>query len=132
MTYGKIISSSIDPVEKKPLNHFHPGCSTFSIGTIGCNMRCIHCQNWQISHPEKTAADGQLVDLSPADAVRKARENDCRALVWTYNEPSIWIEYILDGAKLARREGLLERTTTRVCSTEQGMSQLNRVLRLLC
>ncbi|HEX9777782.1 MAG TPA: AmmeMemoRadiSam system radical SAM enzyme [Geopsychrobacteraceae bacterium] len=107
LTYGKIISSCVDPVEKKPLNHFYPGCSTYSIGSIGCNLRCIHCQNWQISHPEIAAGDRPLVDLSPAAAVQKAKQNNCRALVWTYNEPSIWYEYVLDSAQLARKEGLL-------------------------
>lgn len=107
MTYGKIVSSALDPIEKKPLNHFYPGISTYSVGSIGCNMRCIHCQNWQISQPESSVAEGQLGNLSPADAVRKTKENNCRALVWTYNEPSIWIEYVLDCAKLAREAGLL-------------------------
>lgn len=106
-TYGKIVSAAIDPIEKKPLNHFYPGSKTFSIGSIGCNMRCIHCQNWQISCPDSYEVDGRLDDLSPAAAVRRALASDCRALVWTYNEPSIWIEYILDSARLAREAGLL-------------------------
>lgn len=107
MTYGKIVSSAIDPVEKKPLNHFYPGSSTYSLGSIGCNLHCIHCQNWQISHPMGFGTEMQLDDLAPPDAIRAAKANNCRALVWTYNEPSIWIEYVLDCAKLARDEGLL-------------------------
>lgn len=107
MTYGRVISSAIDPIEKKPLNHFYPGSKTYSLGSIGCNMRCVHCQNWQISHPDSSITIGQLADLPPAKAVQKAKENNCRTLVWTYNEPSIWIEYVLDCAKLAQEEGLL-------------------------
>jgi len=106
LTYGKIVSAAFDPIEKKPLNHFYPGSKTYSLGSIGCNMRCLHCQNWQISHVSAIGVNGQLTDLSPEEAVFKAKAHNCRALVWTYNEPSIWIEYVLDSAKLAKQAGL--------------------------
>lgn len=107
LTYGKVVSISIDPIEKKPLNHFYPGASAFSIGTFGCNMRCLHCCNWQISHHSATERFEGLQDLSPEAAVRMARERNCEVLAWTYNEPSIWFEYVLDTAKLARKAGVL-------------------------
>jgi len=106
LTYGKVISIAIDPIEKKPLNHFYPGAPTFSIGTFGCNMRCLHCQNWEISHRGTSEAEDGLSELSPEAAVAMAKQKGCEALAWTYNEPSIWFEYILDTAKLARRKGL--------------------------
>ncbi|MDT8421167.1 MAG: AmmeMemoRadiSam system radical SAM enzyme [Desulfuromonadales bacterium] len=106
LTYGKTVSAAFDPIEKKPLNHFYPGSKTFSLGSVGCNMRCLHCQNWQISHLSASGVNGQLTDLSPQQAVSRAKAEHCRALVWTYNEPSIWIEYVLDSAKLARQAGL--------------------------
>lgn len=106
LTYGKVVSVCVDPIEKKPLNHFYPGASAFSIGTFGCNMRCLHCQNWQISHHCATEDGDGLSDLSPAQAVALALEHRCEVIAYTYNEPSIWIEYVLETSKLAREKGL--------------------------
>ncbi len=106
LTYGKVIASAIDPIEKKPLYHFHPGSSAFSIGTFGCNLRCKHCQNWQISHCKATEDDNRLLALSPQQAVATALSNNCEVIAFTYNEPSIWFEYVLDTARLARQAGL--------------------------
>ena len=106
LTYGRIVASAFDPIEKKPLYHFYPGHKTFSIGGVGCNLRCRHCQNWQISCCDVNENLDGLQDLSPEAAVRLACENNCKSLVWTYNEPSIWYEYILDTAPLAQRAGL--------------------------
>ncbi len=112
LTYGKVISIAIDPIEKKPLNHFYPGASAFSIGTFGCNMRCQHCQNWEISHRGATEDGDQLRKLSPEQAVAMAKERNCEVIAYTYNEPSIWFEYILDTSKLARKEGLFNVLVT--------------------
>ena len=106
LTYGKIVSWACDPIEKKPLYHFYPGHKTFSIGGVGCNLRCRHCQNWQISCAEAKQTLDSLRDLSPEAAVRSALDNGCQSLVWTYNEPSIWFEYIRDTAPLAQAAGL--------------------------
>lgn len=106
LTYGKIASWACDPIEKKPLYHFYPGHKTFSIGGVGCNLRCRHCQNWQISCRDAETSLDRLRDLSPHGAVHAALEQDCRSLVWTYNEPSIWFEYILDTAPMAQAAGL--------------------------
>jgi pyruvate formate lyase activating enzyme len=107
LTYGKVVSIAIDPIEKKPLNHFYPGASAFSIGTFGCNMRCKHCCNWTISHHTATEEGLDLHDLSPEEAVQMAKDRECEVLAWTYNEPSIWFEFVLDTAKLAKEAGLL-------------------------
>ncbi len=106
LTYAKIVSCAFDPIEKKPLYHFYPGHKTFSIGGIGCNLRCRHCQNWQISCRGADGDPSDLQELAPRDAVVLAQERHCKSLVWTYNEPSIWYEYILDTAPLAQQQGL--------------------------
>ncbi len=107
LTYGRVASAAVDPIEKKPLYHFYPGTPTMSIGTFGCNMRCKHCQNWEISHHSATEDGSDLVELHPEELVRIAQREGCGAIAWTYNEPSIWFEYILDTAKLAKEHGLL-------------------------
>ncbi len=106
LTYGKIAASAFDPIEKKPLYHFYPGHKTFSIGGLGCNLRCRHCQNWHISCCDVGGRLTGMDEISPADAVTLACDNGCESLVWTYNEPSIWYEYILDTAPLAQLAGL--------------------------
>lgn len=95
-------SACIDPIEKKPLYHFHPGSMVLSLGGIGCNFRCRHCQNWSISQTD--IQTGQW--LSPEEAVRLAKEEGCGGLAWTYNEPTMWFEYALEGMRLAKEAGL--------------------------
>lgn len=106
LTYARVVSVCVDPIEKKPLNHFYPGSSAFSIGTFGCNMRCLHCQNWQISHHCADESGEGLAELSPEQAVALALERRCEVIAYTYNEPSIWIEYVLETSRLARGMGL--------------------------
>ncbi len=99
--YGRVTSIAMDPIEKKPLYHFHPGEEILSIGTNGCNFSCKHCQNWSISQ-----RDAPTQSLPPAEAVRVARDNGSFGISYTYNEPFIWYEYVLDTSKLAREHGL--------------------------
>ncbi len=105
MIYGGVSSACADAIEKKPLYHFYPGSSTFSVGTLGCNMRCSHCQNWQIAHSrvDNTIRDTSYV--SPEKLVNLSLKNKCKGISWTYNEPTIWIEYAIDSAKLAKEMG---------------------------
>jgi pyruvate formate lyase activating enzyme len=107
LNYAQASSVAVDPVEKKPLFHFFPGSSALSLGTWGCNFHCRHCQNWQISCIETPA---EMADesryLPPEEAVKLAKQRGCGGITWTYNEPSIWFEYTLDSAKLAKKEGL--------------------------
>lgn len=107
LIYGKVSSIAVDPIEKKPLNHFYPGTKVLSLGTYGCNMRCGHCQNWQIAHVKLDGEhDPGAEFISPEQLVALAKEKRCRGIAWTYNEPIIWFEYALDGAKLAKAAGL--------------------------
>ncbi|MBW3004279.1 AmmeMemoRadiSam system radical SAM enzyme [Candidatus Woesearchaeota archaeon] len=104
LVYGKPTGVQIDPIEKKPLYHFKPGSAAFSIGTVGCNLVCQHCQNWQTSQtkPEKFHS----YDLTPEEAVEKAKQEHCKSIAYTYNEPTIFGEYVMDTAKLARKNGI--------------------------
>ena len=106
MIYGRVSSACADAIEKKPLYHFFPGSHTFSIGSLGCNMRCGHCQNWQIAHSRIDDSDRDTYYISPQELVRRSIENKCKGISWTYNEPTIWLEYAIDGAKLAKEKGL--------------------------
>ncbi|MFO8015831.1 MAG: AmmeMemoRadiSam system radical SAM enzyme [Candidatus Woesearchaeota archaeon] len=104
LSYGKSVSTHADPIEKKPLFHFLPGTESMSIGTAGCNLKCTHCQNWEISQagPE----DFPVPETMPKDIVKKATQAGCRSISYTYTEPTIFYEYVLDTALLARDEGL--------------------------
>ncbi len=99
--YGRVTSAGMDPIEKKPLYHFHPGKPILSVGTNGCNFACLHCQNWSISQE-----DAPTRALSPPDAVELAAENGSFGIAYTYNEPLIWYEFVLDTSKLAHERGL--------------------------
>ena len=104
LVYGKIASRHIDPVEKKPLYHFLPGTEIYSIATTGCNLRCKFCQNWQISQAEDGEAETEF--FTPEEVVGDALKNKVKAIAFTYNEPTIYYEYMLEIAKLARKKGL--------------------------
>jgi pyruvate formate lyase activating enzyme len=102
--YGNPVAVHIDPIEKKPFFHVTPGESTFSIAVAGCNMRCSFCQNWQISQSSPDESLNQ--HMSPEEVVNKAIENKSRWIVYTYTEPTVFYEYMLDIAKLAKQKGL--------------------------
>ncbi len=106
LVYGQPVSVHIDPIEKKPVYHMLPGSSIFSIATVGCNLRCSFCQNWEISqsYPEEAKAGGQI--LSPEQVVNAAIANNCNSIAYTYSEPAVFYEYVLDIARLAKQKGL--------------------------
>jgi len=102
--YASPAALQIDPIEKKPLNHFLPGTKVFSMGTAGCNMGCFFCQNWDISKSHHDQA--RSTHISPEDVVALARRNGCPSIAFTYNEPTIWGEYVVDICKVAREQGI--------------------------
>ena len=103
-TYGRSSGFCIDPIEKKPLNHFYPGSSVFSFGTAGCNLACKFCQNWDIS---KSRDMDRLMDAaSPAEIARVAAEHGCRSVAFTYNDPVIFAEYAIDTAVACHAQGV--------------------------
>jgi len=104
MAYGNPCAVNIDPIEKKPLNHFLPGSKAFSIGTAGCNLACMNCQNWTISQvsPKET----RNYDLMPDKLIDETIAAKCQSIAYTYSEPISFYEYTLDSAKLARQAGI--------------------------
>ncbi|MEE9594713.1 MAG: AmmeMemoRadiSam system radical SAM enzyme [Candidatus Hydrothermarchaeales archaeon] len=106
LNYGLVSSVASDPIEKKPLYHFYPGTTVFSLGTVSCNFRCKQCQNYSISQTALEEARGYLKEYSPEKTVELAKDYGCSGIAWTYNEPTIWFEYTYDSAKLAKENGL--------------------------
>ena len=102
--YAHPCAVNVDPIEKKPLNHFLPGSLSLSIGTAGCNMGCRFCQNWDMSKSRQEQV--RSFELAPEDVVAAALRHDCRSISYTYNEPTIFGEYVIDVSRRARAEGL--------------------------
>lgn len=141
LVYGSLIShGTVDPIEKKPLYHFYPNSGAFSIATIGCNLMCKHCQNWQISRSfpdnngkiaqfceadkqEFNAHNFHLTELLPEQVVKRAKQSGSKIIAYTYNEPLIWYEFVRDTALLAKKEGLKNVLVTGGYSSEVANEQ---------
>jgi len=106
LVYGKIIAQHVDPIEKKPLFNFHPGSRSYSIATVGCNFRCLHCQNSDISqYPRKhQVIPGE--EITPEQVVQAAQTAGCSSISYTYTEPTIFFEFAYDCARLAKEKGI--------------------------
>lgn len=104
--YGLSIAEAVDPIEKKPLYHVEPGSRSFSIATVGCNFRCLHCQNHQISQWPLSGRPPAGEPLEPAQVVQRALAAKCRSIAYTYTEPTIFYEYAYDTAVLSHQAGL--------------------------
>jgi len=105
LSFAKPVSlNDLDPIEKKPLFHFLPGTKTFSIATAGCNLTCKFCQNWEIS--QKTPEEVEYVHLEPAELIKLVKKSGLTTLAYTYTEPTIFYEYMIETAKLAKIEGI--------------------------
>lgn len=102
--YGRTSGFCVDPIEKKPLHHFYPGSSVLSFGTVGCNLSCRFCQNWNLSRSRDL---GRLRERATPEAIAKsARRQGCRSVAFTYNEPAIFLEYVSDVAEACHAEGI--------------------------
>lgn len=109
LVYAKLITENIDPIEKKPFFHFLPGSLSYSIATVGCNFRCAHCQNADISQyaERKFAADfAPGKEIKPEEVIKLAKDSGCESIAYTYTEPTIFAEFALDCMKLAKADGL--------------------------
>ncbi len=125
-TYGKVSAEAVDPIEKKPLFHYLPGTLSYSLGGVGCNFHCAHCQNWHIS---RASVDGAMLrSLTPEDGVDHALSSGSASIAWTYNEPTIWHEYALDMGNLARKKGLGTVYVTNGYITEEALQELAPML----
>jgi len=124
LIYGNVSSIRVSPIEIKPLFHFYPGSRWLSLGSLGCNFLCPGCQNWEVSHanPEKETPFTEYI--SPEKVVQLAIKDNCKGISWTYNEPTLWLEYTLDTAKIARAQGLLTNYVTNGFITPEAMDLL--------
>ncbi|HOW85282.1 MAG TPA: AmmeMemoRadiSam system radical SAM enzyme [Candidatus Aminicenantes bacterium] len=126
LVYGKVCSLNVDPIEKKPFFHFLPGATALSLATAGCNVNCKFCQNWEISQvrPEQVEA----YDLSPEDAAARAAGSGCPAIAYTYTEPTVFFEYMVDTAVRARRRGIRSVVVTGGHINPEPLAELLQVV----
>lgn len=122
LVYAKLASVSIDPIEKKPLYHFLPGSHSLSIGTLGCNLHCLHCQNYDISQSKADQFIGKEVE--PKELIETAIKNSCKSISYTYNEPTIFYEYVIETAKLARKKGIKNIMVTNGYINKEPLQEL--------
>ncbi len=120
--YGEVSSLSINPIEKKPVYHFYPGSRWLSAGSVGCNFRCPGCQNWSMS--QWTGGPMYTRHLPPERLVLEAEAAGCKGISWTFNEPTLWLEYALDAAKLAKARGLYTNYVTNGFITEDAFDMI--------
>ena len=128
LNYAVVSSVAADPIEKKPLFHFFPGSLCFSLGTLGCNFHCKHCQNWEISMADSNALWRGCQELQPQAAIEMAKQYNCQGIAWTYNEPAVWFEYTLDSAKLAKQNDLYTVYVTNGYSTTEALDTIGPYL----
>ena len=128
LVYGKCVSQAIDPIEKKPLYHFYPGSSSFSIATVGCNFSCKHCQNYSIS--QLVRGEKKIIGdyVFPHEIVKAAKINHCTSISYTYTEPTIFYEYAYDIAMLAHEQGLKNIFVTNGYITPEALKHIQPFL----
>lgn len=124
LIYGAVSSICMDPIEKKPLYHFMPGTEILSLGSRGCNFKCPGCQNWEISHDRPREDGTNMSILSPEDAVALALEKNSIGIAFTYNDPSIWVEYTRDVGKILHEHGLSLIYITNGYSTIEHLDEI--------
>ncbi len=126
LIYGLASSIHPDPIEKKPLFHFLPGSTSISFASIGCNLFCIHCQNYSISKAKFGQFD--MTEITPKDVVEYARSTGSRSVSWTYNEPTIWHEFTKEASKAAHEAGLKSNYVTNGYIQEEPLRDLKGVI----
>jgi len=126
---GLVVAEQVDPIEKKPLFHLLPGSSSYSLAAVGCNFRCLHCQNAGIAQYDShdtSAMPGHK--LPPAEAVERTLAGGCRSIAYTYTEPTVWFEYALATARLAAEKGLYNLFVTNGYITPEALGMIAPVL----
>lgn len=125
LVYGRPVALNIDPIEKKPLFHFMPGSSIFSLGTYGCNFRCLNCLNFDLSQEKKIERKNKTLPfLPPEKIVELALDSKCRSIAYTYNEPTIFAEYALEIMKLAKAAGLRNVWVTNGFMSDESLKEV--------
>jgi len=129
LSYGKIVSTNLDPIEKKPFFHMLPGSNSFSIAAVGCNFRCGFCQNWEISQAEEAKRLGiESHDVTAEDVVNRAQECGAGSISCTYTEPTIFFEFAYDVAKAAEQKGLYVNFVTNGYMSSQAIETIRPYL----
>ena len=125
LVYSKLIATSVDPIEKKPLFHLKPGSFSYSIATVGCNFKCAFCQNSNIAQmPQDHSGMIQGKEMSPESIVKQAIRTGCKSISYTYTEPTIFLELALETARLAKKEGLLNVFVTNGYMSQKVLENL--------
>jgi len=129
LVYGKLIARHIDPIEKKPLFHFMPGTPSYSIATVGCNFKCMFCQNADIAQMPSDHNGIIIGDLcSPKDVVGAAEKGKCKSIAYTYTEPTVFFEFAFDTAKLAHEKGIKNVFVTNGYMTSEALRMISPFL----
>ncbi len=122
LSYGRVVAEHADPIEKKPFFNFAPGSYAYSIASIGCNMRCKHCQNWEIS--QKREGYESLKYKSPEDIVKSAKNAKCNGLSYTYTEPTVFYEMAYDTAVISNKEQMYNTLVTNGYINEEALKKI--------
>jgi len=130
LIYGRVASLSLNPIEKKPVFHFLPGSKWLSLGSLGCNFRCPGCQNWELAHADLERELRHTRYISPEALVTLALAQGAAGISWTFNEPVLWLEFILDTAAEARRAGLFTNIVTNGALTPEAVDALGPILNI--
>ena len=128
LVYGHTAGQDVDPVEKKPLFHFYPGSTAYSVTTVGCNFHCLFCQNYTLS---QVVDPNQFLigeDLTPEEIVDRAVNHGCRSVAYTYTEPTVFLEYALDTAEIAHSRGLKNIFVTNGYETPEAVEVIRTYL----
>ncbi|MEM3022880.1 MAG: AmmeMemoRadiSam system radical SAM enzyme, partial [Candidatus Bathyarchaeia archaeon] len=126
LVYGKLVARAVDPIEKKPLFHFLPGSKSYSIATVGCNLRCLNCQNYEISQSPKEGDGGGIFgeEADPEEVVDEAIITACDTIAYTYTEPTVFFEFAHDVASLAKRRGIRNLFITNGYISEEALREI--------
>ncbi len=130
LTWGRLVSANVDPVEKKPLFHVHPGSTALSVATVGCNLTCTFCQNWSISHWPHHHPGQELPGdvVSPAEIAQQAQRRGCASIAYTYTEPTVFWEWVRETATAARALGVANALVTNGYMTPQALDYMGEVI----
>jgi len=129
LNYGKLIAVNVDPIEKKPFFHFHPGSKALSVAAVGCNFRCQFCDNWELS--QKVDEQAEAVEgkkHTPEEIVSLAEKNGCKSIAYTYTEPTVFFEFAYKTAKLAKRNNILNVIVTNGYISEEAIKKISKFL----
>jgi pyruvate formate lyase activating enzyme len=126
LVYGRVASYSCNPIEKKPFFHFYPGSTSFSFSTVGCNFKCLHCQNWEISHAKPQSV--VEFDFTPELIIKTAKDYGCEGISYTFTEPTVFFEYCYDTGKLAKEADLNNNFVTNGYETPETVKLASEFL----